>query len=644
MLDATDEHALALQDALAGVYSFERELGRGGMGTVYLAREVALDRLVAIKVLHPALAEQPEARARFLREARTGARLAHPNIVPIYAVGEAAGTVYFVMAYVDGESVRTRLHRDGPIAPEEVARLLRDVGSGLAHAHAVGVLHRDVSLDNILVERGTDRALLADFGIAAEIDAAGTSALIGTPAYLAPELIQGEPPSPRSDLYALGIAAWAMLTGRLPFPDADPAQVLLQQVTAPIPPLRDAAAGTPRRIRDAVERALCKDPADRPADVEEWLRGLDAHQAPPTLALPLQRWVHRWSGIRVFYAMGASIVAMLSIAMGHPSLGTGGVLQALIALLAQGFLLLPIVLLIHGAINWRLLRGLARAGYGIEDLRLAQVQHREAQQRQRRQPVSTASRIVLDLTLIALGLWILANILVTGAGRHGYLLATFEMYRFWLGILRWGHVVFWSGLGLLVLSPPFRASGRGWLSRQVDRFWSSIRGAAVFQAASLFLPRGRAAAHTLHRPTELVLDLAIEDLWEALPRGERRRMREVPEVARGLRRRAGEVRAVLHHLEQSPVRGSDETEELRARLQLRERGAIDALERLRVGLLELSGHATSPRDFSRILDQAATLQAELLTELGADRTVVARLVTQRPHRTGSPSMPTPSAA
>src|SRR5690349_2489912 len=161
-----DRLFLDFQGAVAGRYSLERELGRGGMGVVYLAREVRLDRPVAVKVLPPALAARPELRERFLREARTAAKLAHPNIVPIYRVDEAAEFVYLVMGYVEGGSLGDRLRERGTVPPAEVIRLVREVGWALAYAHARGVVHRDVKPDNILLDRETGRALVTDFGIA----------------------------------------------------------------------------------------------------------------------------------------------------------------------------------------------------------------------------------------------------------------------------------------------------------------------------------------------------------------------------------------------------------------------------------------------------------------------------------------------
>src|SRR4029077_3056649 len=171
---AFDRLFLDFQSALAGRYSLERELGRGGMGIVYLAREVRLDRLVAIKLLPPARASDGRLRDRFLREARTAAKLSHPHIIPIFAVDEVGEFVFFAMAYVAGETLTERVSRRGPLPPSDAARVLREVAWALAYAHSQGLVHRDVKPDNIMLEETTGRALVADFGIAGLVrDAAG---------------------------------------------------------------------------------------------------------------------------------------------------------------------------------------------------------------------------------------------------------------------------------------------------------------------------------------------------------------------------------------------------------------------------------------------------------------------------------------
>src|SRR6266571_2295617 len=201
---APDRLFLDFQAAVAGRYSLERELGRGGMGVVYLAREVRLDRPVAIKLLPPSKASDPKLRERFLREARTAAKLSHPNIIPIHAVEEIGGFVFFAMAYIEGETLTERVRRRGPLAPSDGARMLRDVAWALAYAHGQGVIHRDVKPDNILLEN-TGRVLVADFGIASVVTGAGTLSgtgeVVGTPEFMSPEQALGENVDARSDLY-----------------------------------------------------------------------------------------------------------------------------------------------------------------------------------------------------------------------------------------------------------------------------------------------------------------------------------------------------------------------------------------------------------------------------------------------------------
>ncbi len=257
-----------LQEALAGRYLLERRLGRGGMGVVYLARELRLDRRVAIKLLPPDRAAQPEARELFLHEARTAARLSHPGIVPIFAVHEVRDFVFFVMAYVDGETLAQRVQDGGPLRPAVAARMLEEVARALAHAHIRGVVHRDVKPDNILLDRATGRFLVSDFGIARVGSgvSSGPWRVVGTAEFMSPEQATGGPVDARSDLYSLGVVGFFALSGRLPFDGPDAMTVLARHVADPAPPLARVAPGVPLRLAEAIDRCLAKHPDARFAD------------------------------------------------------------------------------------------------------------------------------------------------------------------------------------------------------------------------------------------------------------------------------------------------------------------------------------------------------------------------------------------
>jgi serine/threonine-protein kinase len=196
----------ALADALAGQYAVEREIGRGGMGIVYLARDLKLDRLVAIKTLPPHLAGNADVRERFLREARTAAHLSHPSIVPIHRADEIAGQVFFVMGYVEGESLAQRIQTLGRPPFADTVAQLRDVALALGYAHARGVVHRDVKAENILIDRASGRAVVTDFGIARLAESkqlTATGQVLGTVHYMSPEQVTGETMDGRRDVYAL---------------------------------------------------------------------------------------------------------------------------------------------------------------------------------------------------------------------------------------------------------------------------------------------------------------------------------------------------------------------------------------------------------------------------------------------------------
>ncbi len=282
--DATAESVRA---ALAGRYDLERLLKRGGHGLVFLARDLRLDRPVAIKVLSPARAADPDGRARFLREARIAAQLMHPHIVPIFSVHEAAGFIFYAMAYVEGETVGERVRQNGPLAPADTVRVLMQVAAALAYAHARGVVHRDVTPENILLERATGRALVTDFGIARleSLEVTDPGRVLGTAEFISPEQATGQALiDGRSDLYALGAVGFYLLSGRCPFTSRDPHELLARHVREPAPRLDAVAPWVPGWLADAIGRCLEKTPAARFADAEELGRALAAVERRGTVA------------------------------------------------------------------------------------------------------------------------------------------------------------------------------------------------------------------------------------------------------------------------------------------------------------------------------------------------------------------------
>ncbi len=266
--------------ALADRYTIERELGRGGMATVYLAEDKKHGRRVAIKVLRPELAASLGAD-RFLREIGIAARLSHPHIVPLIDSGEAKGLLYHVAPYVSGGSLRDRLEREGRLPLKDALRIAREVGAGLDYAHRNGFVHRDVKPENILF--ADDHAVLADFGVARACCAPGMGALtevglaVGTPEYMSPEQASGEQNlGSRSDLYSLACVVYEMLAGEPPFGGDSPRATMAKHVTERSRPLRALRPDAPTAVERAVAKALAKDPADRFASVAEFTAALKA--------------------------------------------------------------------------------------------------------------------------------------------------------------------------------------------------------------------------------------------------------------------------------------------------------------------------------------------------------------------------------
>jgi serine/threonine-protein kinase len=305
-----------LAQALNGRYEIERELARGGMARVYLARDVRHDRPVALKVLTAELGAAAGAE-RFLREIQVVGRLRHPHIVPLYDSGEAAGQVYYVMPYIKGESVRERIARTGAFPPDEAARLASEVADALKYAHSEGVIHRDIKPDNIMLDE--HHALVMDFGIARGLAASasgsltGTGLLIGTPAYMSPEQAAGDTVDARTDIYSLGCVLYEMLAGKPPFTGATAHAVMAQRFASPTPSLAALESTTPPALQAAVGKAMSLMPDERYQTAAEMIAAIDSartadYELSPRAARPKRAMWKRFE----FIGAGAAVLIILA--------------------------------------------------------------------------------------------------------------------------------------------------------------------------------------------------------------------------------------------------------------------------------------------------------------------------------------------
>lgn len=566
------------------------------MGVVYLAREVALDRPVAIKLLPPALAARPELRERFLREARTAAQLSQPNIVPIHAVDDAAGFVFFVMAYIDGETLGERVRTQGPLPPSEAARVLREIAWALAYAHAQGVIHRDLKPDNIILERATGRAVLTDFGIARRLESTGLTAggeLIGTPEYMSPEQACGGELDGRTDLYSLGIVGFYALSGRLPFEAPTVPALLVQQATLAAPPLAPLAPGAPRALTQAVGRCLAKEPDDRFDDAKGFADALSvALEARREIPAPVRAFVKDSLELRpsgCLYVMIVSWIAPMFLIR----LAGGGVLLYA-AFLAVAFIALPLLAHLHRV------RRLVRAGYGVEDVLVGA---RAEMDRKKEELAFTAGRDPAPLErLLARLRW---PGLAVGIGSllalAGNLLPSFNSPVVPLLVV--------SGVGAWAVGSVVVQRRRDLTGERRIKYWSSRFGRWLFKLAGAGLSPRAAGAGGTHRPTELALAFAAEDLYAELPPAIRAALPGLPDVLKRLEQQARQVRARIEELEQSlaeaqqgaapgaaPAHRNKLVTDLTAARDLartRLSDAVAALETIRLDLLRLRAGAGS---------------------------------------------------
>jgi serine/threonine protein kinase len=313
---------VTLQGLGGGRYRVEEVLGSGGMAVVYAARDEELHRDVAVKLLADNLAEDPEFRERFLREARLAARLSHPNVVRVFDAGADGGRPYIVMELVRGETLADVLRREGRLDPAEVTRIGRQAAAGLAHAHAHGLVHRDVKPQNLLL-REDGVVKVADFGIARPATATQrlteVGAILGTAAYLAPEQAHGQDVSATADVYSLGVVLYECLTGRTPYRGDTLAQLLTAQERDAAEPVSDLAPGVPPQLEETVMRCLARNPEYRPASaaaVERMLAGAPASARTRVLARRPRR--------RRAAVAAAAVLAAGAIAGGVVAATSGG--------------------------------------------------------------------------------------------------------------------------------------------------------------------------------------------------------------------------------------------------------------------------------------------------------------------------------
>jgi predicted Ser/Thr protein kinase len=616
---------LDLQAALAGEYSLQRELGRGGMGVVYLARDVQLDRDVAIKVLPTHLARTAAARERFVREARTAAGLSHPHIVPIHRVGEARGFVFFVMTYVEGETLGERLRTRGPLPPADATRVLREVAWALAYAHGRGIVHRDVKPDNILLEAGTGRALVTDFGIAhGGADAVAVSdpgKIMGTAHFMSPEQAASGPIDGRSDIYALGVVGYLAVSGRLPFEASNVPALLLRQATEATPSVTRAAPGLPPALAAAIDRCLERDPAGRFADGEALAEALvPAAETRPALPPALRAWVGARNPLLVPFTGWSAGFSLLTAGNVYANVtGNPGSTWRDVATLAvlASMPLLPIV-----GFHLNQARRQFRAGHTLADLRSAlAIARRERAETEAltREEIEPRSHRILRLATTASATWLAVTFGFLAAG----VIHEARTPLFWL----FGPLA--STLALAAVSNSldvtFIPSGmRTWLQTGIrDRIWNSRLGS--WFARRLGAPeQSRAVGGGVFRATESALGVAAADLFAALPKEYREQLADLPATVSLLEARAAEARAEMDVVTALAPSGSGGAEALAARREKAKAHlaeSVAALEGIRLDLLRLHAGAGDLAPLTTLLDAARLIGEDLSRLAEAQREV-----------------------
>jgi len=369
-----------LRQALGETYELGPQIGRGGMGVVFQATDLRLKREVAIKVLPPELTHRQDLRRRLVREAQAAAALTHPHIVPIYDVGSGGGLVWFVMAFIHGESLRDLVRRAGPQPLHVVARVLRETAWALSYAHARGIVHRDIKPDNIMIERASGRAIVMDFGLAKIADekdsgVTSTGAILGTPAYMSPEQARGaEQIDARSDIYTLGLVGYFILTGRNPFSARGRQATLARVLTEEAPDAATLRPDLPAWIIETLRKATRRDPAGRFESAEALANALDQGETPA----PIPTSVENFLDLLGSYGALSVLAAWALFFIGLPPKGAvGAFFPSGTFLILVSVLAFPLLRAVHlmsaEGIGWREIRQAiqARRLYWLRTISLA---------------------------------------------------------------------------------------------------------------------------------------------------------------------------------------------------------------------------------------------------------------------------------
>jgi serine/threonine-protein kinase len=541
------------------------------------------------------------------------AGLSHPNIVPIHRVSEAGGFVFFVMSYVEGETLGERLRTRGPMPPAEAARVLREVAWALAYAHGRGIVHRDVKPDNVLLEAATGRALVTDFGIAhggGSAPATDVGKIMGTAHFMSPEQAADLPIDGRSDIYALGVVGYLTLSGRLPFETSNLPALILKQATETAPSVMRAAPGLPAVLADVIDRCLSREPDDRFARAEDLAEALaPPPDTRPALPPTLRAWIGARNPLLVPYMAWGGLFGTLTtvnLAVWLAGKRPDGPADIVMLAAITAAPLLPIV-----GFHLNLAYRQFKAGHTLTDLRAAlEMARRDREESEAlvRDEAEPRYHRLLRIATVASATWLAVTFgLVLNGTIHE------NRNSMWLFLVPAGMTLLLGAVSNALDVQFVPSKLRAWWQTGIrDRLWNSRLGAWL--ARRLGAPeQSRAVGGGVFRATEAALSVAASELFAALPKEYREELSELPAIVAALEARAAEARAEVDLL--AGMAPSESHTELladrrkTAASQLAD--SVAALEGIRLDLLRLHAGASDLKPLTTLLDAARRVGEDL---------------------------------